>query len=64
MNIAQAVANLKRTSVRNLRRRFVQLYGYKTDKYCRVWLLRRIAWRLQANAFGQLSCAFGKRAIL
>ena len=43
LNITQAVADLKRTSVSNLRRRFAELYGYETDNYCRVWLIRRIA---------------------
>ncbi len=55
MNIDHEVAVLERTSTIDLRKRFAQLCGYPTDNRNRTWLIRRIAWRLQANAEGGLS---------
>jgi hypothetical protein len=55
MNIDHEVAVLERTSTVDLRKRFAELCGYATDCRNRTWLIRRIAWRLQANAEGGLS---------
>ena len=55
MNIDHEVAVLERTSTVDLRKKFAQLCGYPTDNRNRTWLIRRIAWRLQANAEGGLS---------
>jgi hypothetical protein len=55
MNIDHEVAVLERTSTIDLRKKFAQLCGYPTDNRNRTWLIRRIAWRLQANAEGGLS---------
>jgi DUF2924 family protein len=55
MNIDHEVAVLERTSTVDLRKKFAQLCGYATDCRNRTWLIRRIAWRLQANAEGGLS---------
>jgi hypothetical protein len=55
MNIDQEVAVLERTSTTDLRKKFARLCGYPTDNRNRIWLIRRIAWRLQANAEGGLS---------
>jgi hypothetical protein len=55
MNIDHEVAVLERTSTVELRKRFAQLCGYPTENRNRTWLIRRIAWRLQANAEGGLS---------
>ena len=55
MNIDQEVALLERTSTNDLKQRFAELCGYLTRNRNRTWLIRRIAWRLQANAQGGLS---------
>ena len=55
MNIDHEVAVLERTSTIDLRKKFAQLCGYATDNRNRKWLIRRIAWRLQASAEGGLS---------
>src|SRR5215218_9886345 len=55
MNIDHEVAVLERTSTIDLRMKFAQLCGYSTDCRNRTWLIRRIAWRLQANVEGGLS---------
>jgi hypothetical protein len=55
MNIDHEVAVLERTSTVELRKKFAKLCGYATDNRNRTWLIRRIAWRLQASAEGGLS---------
>ena len=44
-----------RTSTIDLRQQFAAVCGYATNNRNRKWLIRRIAWRLQANAEGGLS---------
>jgi Protein of unknown function (DUF2924) len=55
MNIDHEVAVLQRTSTPDLKLKFAQLCGYATDCRNRTWLIRRIAWRLQASVEGGLS---------
>jgi hypothetical protein len=55
MNLVQEVAALERLSVGQLRQRFAELFGEATLAGNRTWLLKRIAWRLQALAEGDLS---------
>src|SRR4051812_47743588 len=55
MNIEHEAAVLERTSTADLRQKFAQLCGYPTNNRNRTWLIRRIAWRLQAQAEGGLS---------
>ena len=55
MNIDHEVAVLERTSTLDLRQQFAAVCGYATNNRNRKWLIRRIAWRLQANAEGGLS---------
>ena len=55
MNIEHEVAVLERTSTIDLRKRFAAVCGYATKNRNRKWLIRRIAWRLQAGAQGGLS---------
>jgi hypothetical protein len=62
MNIVQEVAALQRLSVGQLRRRFAELFGETTQASNRTWLIKRIAWRLQALAEGDLSERARRRA--
>jgi hypothetical protein len=55
MNIEKEVAKLEKMSVNELRERFEEVCGEATIGRNRVWLIRRIAWRLQANELGGLS---------
>ncbi|HTU21436.1 MAG TPA: DUF2924 domain-containing protein [Gemmataceae bacterium] len=55
MNIVNEVAALQRLSVAQLRQRFADLFGEATNASNRTWLIKRIAWRRQALAEGDLS---------
>jgi len=54
-NIGKEVAALERMSVDQLRVRFSAVYGEQTNARHKAWLIRRIAWRIQAQAEGDLS---------
>jgi Protein of unknown function (DUF2924) len=62
LNIANEVATLQRLSVGQLRQRFAQLFGETTKASNRTWLVKRILWRLQALAEGDLSERARRRA--
>ncbi len=49
------LAALETMTVAELRERYVRLFGEATTSHNRLWLLRRIAWRMQALAEGDLS---------
>jgi hypothetical protein len=55
LNIAKEVAALERMTAKQLRDRFAEVFGETTNANNRIWLLKRIAWRLQAQAEGGLS---------
>jgi hypothetical protein len=62
LNIAKEVAAMRRMSMNELRARYAEAFGASTDANNRVWLIRRIAWRLQALAEGDLSERARRRA--
>jgi DUF2924 family protein len=62
LNILNEVAALERLTVGQLRQRFAELFGEATAASNRTWLVKRIAWRLQALAEGDLSDRARRRA--
>ena len=62
LNIVNEVATLQRLSVGQLRQRFADLFGETTKASNRTWLIKRIVWRLQALAEGDLSERARRRA--
>ena len=62
LNIVHEVATLERLTVGQLRQRFAELFGEATQASNRTWLVKRIAWRLQALAEGDLSERARRRA--
>src|ERR1700674_3962083 len=62
VNVLAEVQTLQRLSVAALRRRFAELFGESTRTTNKVWLIRRLAWRLQALAEGDLSERARRRA--
>jgi hypothetical protein len=62
LNIVNEVASLQRLSVGQLRQRFAELFGETTKASNRTWLIKRIVWRLQALAEGDLSERARQRA--
>src|SRR5579859_8234684 len=55
LNVAKEVAALQRMTVTQLREKYAKVFGEATATGNRTWLIRRIAWRLQALAEGDLS---------
>ena len=62
VNIVNEVATLQRLSVGQLRQRFAELFGETTKASNRTWLVKRIVWRMQALAEGDLSERARRRA--
>ena len=63
MNIEKEVAAMKRMTVDQLRIKYGDVFGESTHARNKQWLLKRIAWRLQANEEGGLSERARKRAM-
>ena len=62
VNVAKEVAALEAMSVGELRVKYAQVFGEGTRAGNKVWLVRRIVWRLQALAEGDLSERARRRA--
>ena len=62
LNIVNEVATLQQLSVGQLRQRFAELFGETTKASNRTWLVKRIVWRMQALAEGDLSERARRRA--
>jgi len=62
LNIVNEVATLERLTIGQLRQRFAELFGEATQASNRAWLVKRIAWRMQALAQGDLSERARRRA--
>ena len=62
LNIVNEVATLQRLSVGQLRQHFADLFGETTKASNRTWLVKRIVWRMQALAEGDLSERARRRA--
>ena len=60
--LAQELVNLGSLTVRQLRARYATLFGEATRVGNKAWLVKRIAWRLQALAEGDLSERARRRA--
>ncbi|QEL20760.1 DUF2924 domain-containing protein [Limnoglobus roseus] len=53
--IAQQLAALPRLTVKDLQRRYAEAFGDETVARNKAWLVKRIAWKVQANAHGGLT---------
>ena len=56
------LAALHRLTTSELRARYAEVFGEQPNSWNRVWMLRRLAWRLQALAEGGLSERARRRA--
>jgi hypothetical protein len=56
------IAALQRMTTSELRVRYVEVFGEQPQTWNRVWMLKRLAWRLQALAEGGLSERARQRA--
>lgn len=62
LNVAREVATLHKLGVKDLRRRYTEVFGEETPAHNKAWLIKRITWRLQAQAEGDLSERARQRA--
>src|SRR5450631_2623787 len=62
LNIDQQVAAMQRMTVGQLRSKYAEVFGEPTNGRHKQWLVRRIAWRVQALAEGDLSERARRRA--
>lgn len=61
-NIEQEIATMRPMTIKQLKERYVELYGEPPRSGHRVHLVRRILWRQQALAEGDLSERASQRA--
>jgi hypothetical protein len=62
VNVAKEVAALEGMTVGELRAKYAQVFGEETRVGNKAWLIKRIVWRLQALAEGDLSERARRRA--
>lgn len=63
LNITKEVAVMERMTVYELRAKFAEVFGEPTNARNKQSLIKRIAWRMQANAEGGLSERAIQRAL-
>lgn len=61
-SIKKEVASLERMTVAQLRQRYTEVFGEPVRSGNRQWLLRRVAWRIQALAEGDLAARAVERS--
>ncbi len=62
LNIDKEVVAMRRMSVDQLRLKFEDVFGEPTKSRHKIWMIKRIAWRMQANVEGDLSERARRRA--
>ena len=62
LNVGKELAALRRMSVDDLRRSYAEVFGETTNGRHKEWLIKRIIYRLQALAEGDLSERARRRA--
>jgi hypothetical protein len=62
LDVGQELTTLRGLSIGELRHKYVELFGEPTRTGNKVWLVRRLVWRLQALAEGDLSERARQRA--
>ena len=62
MNIAREVTLMEEMTVNQLRTKYAEVFGEPCRSRHKQWLIKRIAWRMQANEEGDLSDRARRRA--
>jgi Protein of unknown function (DUF2924) len=62
LNIARESAAMHKMGAKELRLKYAEVFGETTNANNKTWLIKRIAWRLQALAEGDLSERARRRA--
>jgi hypothetical protein len=62
VNVGKEVAALQRMTIKQLKERYAEVFGEATNAANKAWLIKRVAWRLQALAEGDLPERARRRA--
>jgi hypothetical protein len=62
LNVAKEVSAMECMTVGQLRTKYAEVFGEATNGRHKEWLIKRIAWRMQANVEGDLSERARRRA--
>lgn len=62
LDLDAEIAGLTAMTINQLQREYEALFEEAARSGNRIWLIKRIAWRLQANAYGGLSARARQRA--
>ena len=62
LNVGKELAALRRMPVRDLQSRYAEVFGETTNTHHKEWLVKRIIWRMQALAEGDLTERARRRA--
>jgi len=62
LNIGKEIAALKRMTATELRDKHLAVFGEETRSGNKAWLIKRIAWRMQAESEGDLTDRARERA--
>jgi hypothetical protein len=63
VDLSKELAQLPKLMVKELRLKYAEVFGEPTNAANKDWLVKRIAWRMQANALGGLSERALRRAV-
>lgn len=63
LNVGKELSALHRMTVRELQAKYANVFGEPTNGRHKAWLIKRIIWRLQAQAEGDLSERARQRAM-
>ena len=55
LNVAKELAELRRMSVADLRSRYAEVFGETRNARHKDWLVKRVIWRMQCLAEGDIS---------
>jgi hypothetical protein len=62
LNLSKEVAAWQRLTVKDLRTKYAEVFGEEAATNHKGWLVKRLAWRLQALAEGDLGARARRRA--
>lgn len=63
IDVAAELAALQQMTVTQLKQRYAEAVGERARSGNKAWLIKRIIWRIQANAYGDLSERARQRAL-
>jgi hypothetical protein len=63
LNVPKIVAQLQKTATKDLKKQYAEIFGCQSNSGNRVWLIKRIAWGIQAQQEGDISQRARQRAL-